>query len=32
MTMNLCSIIASFLAYGTLHMGGVADAAGWRLV
>jgi sugar phosphate permease len=30
MTMNLCSIIASFLAYGTLHMGGVADAAGWR--
>ncbi|KAG2111794.1 allantoate permease [Suillus cothurnatus] len=30
MTMNLCSIIASFLAYGTLHMGGVAGAAGWR--
>ncbi|KAG2351135.1 major facilitator superfamily domain-containing protein [Suillus spraguei] len=30
MSMNLCSIVASFLAYGMLHMGGVAGAAGWR--
>ncbi|KAG2058163.1 allantoate permease [Suillus hirtellus] len=30
MTMNLCAIIASFIAYGTLHMDGVAGAAGWR--
>jgi hypothetical protein len=32
MSLNLCSIVASFLAYGTLHMDGVAGIAGWRLV
>ncbi|KAG1839133.1 allantoate permease [Suillus subalutaceus] len=30
MSLNLCGIVASFLAYGTLHMGGVAGTAGWR--
>lgn len=30
MSLNLCSIVASFLAYGTLHMDGVAGIAGWR--
>ncbi|KIJ61406.1 hypothetical protein HYDPIDRAFT_96568 [Hydnomerulius pinastri MD-312] len=30
MSMNFCSIIASFLAYGTLHLSGVAGQAGWR--
>ncbi|KAG2137400.1 allantoate permease [Suillus bovinus] len=30
MSMNFCAIIASFIAYGTLHMDGVAGAAGWR--
>ncbi|KAG2035940.1 major facilitator superfamily domain-containing protein [Suillus americanus] len=30
MSLNLCGIVASFLAYGTLHMDGVAGAAGWR--
>ncbi|KAG2104391.1 allantoate permease [Suillus discolor] len=30
MTMNFCAIIASFIAYGTLHMDGVAGAAGWQ--
>ncbi|KAF9239299.1 allantoate permease [Melanogaster broomeanus] len=30
MSMNLCSILASFLAYGTLHLDGVAGQAGWR--
>lgn len=32
MSLNFCSIVASFLAYGTLHMDGVAGAAGWRSV
>ena len=27
---NLCSIVASFLAYGILHMRGVLGLAGWR--
>ncbi|KAG1859532.1 allantoate permease [Suillus subalutaceus] len=30
MSLNFCGIVASFLAYGTLHMDGVAGAAGWR--
>ncbi|KAG1826355.1 allantoate permease [Suillus variegatus] len=30
MSSNLCGIVASFIAYGTLHMDGVAGAAGWR--
>ncbi|KAF9226376.1 allantoate permease [Gyrodon lividus] len=30
MSMNFCSIVASFLAYGTLHLNGVAGQAGWR--
>ncbi|KAG2104403.1 allantoate permease [Suillus discolor] len=30
MSSNLCGIAASFIAYGTLHMDGVAGAAGWR--
>jgi hypothetical protein len=30
MSSNLCSIVASFLAYGILHLDGVAGQAGWR--
>ncbi|KAH7882334.1 allantoate permease [Phlebopus sp. FC_14] len=30
MSMYFCSIVASFLAYGTLHLDGVAGKAGWR--
>ncbi|KAG1850148.1 hypothetical protein F4604DRAFT_1959400 [Suillus subluteus] len=30
MSLNFCGIVASFLASGTLHMDGVAGAAGWR--
>lgn len=30
MSSNLCSIIASFIAYGVLHMRGVLGKAGWR--
>ncbi|KAF9239301.1 allantoate permease [Melanogaster broomeanus] len=30
MSMSLCSILASFLAYGTLHLNGLAGQAGWR--
>ncbi|KAG1815200.1 allantoate permease [Suillus subaureus] len=30
MSLNFVGIVASFLAYGTLHMDGVAGAAGWR--
>ncbi|KAG2130499.1 allantoate permease [Suillus cothurnatus] len=30
MSLNFCGIVASFIAYGTLHMDGVAGAAGWR--
>ena len=32
MSMNFCAIIASFLAYGILHLDGVAGNAGWRYV
>ena len=31
-SLNLCGIIASFLAYGILHLDGVAGKAGWRYV
>ena len=27
---NICSIIASFIAFGVLHMRGVLGRAGWR--
>ncbi|KAI6159985.1 allantoate permease [Pisolithus thermaeus] len=30
MSMYFCSIVASFLAYGILHLDGVAGEAGWR--
>ncbi|KAF9030118.1 allantoate permease [Hymenopellis radicata] len=30
MSSNLCSIIASFIAFGVLHMRGVQGKAGWR--
>ncbi|KAI0337443.1 allantoate permease [Trametopsis cervina] len=30
MSSNVCSIIASFIAYGVLHMRGVLGRAGWR--
>jgi hypothetical protein len=30
MSSNFCSIVASFLAYGVLHMRGVLGKAGWR--
>ncbi|KAI0305175.1 allantoate permease [Multifurca ochricompacta] len=30
MSANLCSIIASFIAFGVLHMRGVQGKAGWR--
>ncbi|KAH7926284.1 allantoate permease [Leucogyrophana mollusca] len=30
MSMNLCAIIASFLAFGTLRLDGYGDKAGWR--
>ncbi|KAI0064886.1 allantoate permease [Artomyces pyxidatus] len=29
-SLNACSIVASFLAFGILHMRGVLDKAGWR--
>ena len=32
MSMNFCAIVASFLAYGILHLDGVAGQAGWRQV
>ncbi|KAJ3555922.1 hypothetical protein NM688_g2306 [Phlebia brevispora] len=30
MSSNVCSIVASFIAYGVLHMRGVLGKAGWR--
>ncbi|KAG9311723.1 hypothetical protein JVU11DRAFT_7963 [Chiua virens] len=30
MSMNLCNIISGFLAYGILHLDGLAGKAGWR--
>ena len=30
MSSNVCSIIASFIAFGVLHMRGVLGRAGWR--
>ena len=30
MSSNICSIVSSFLAYGVLHMRGVAGKEGWR--
>ncbi|KAF8551765.1 allantoate permease [Imleria badia] len=30
MSSNFCAIVASFLAYGILHLDGVAGKAGWR--
>lgn len=32
MSMNFCAIVASFLAYGILHLDGVDGRAGWRSV
>ena len=32
MSMYFCAIVASFLAYGILHLDGVAGKAGWRSV
>ncbi|KNZ81598.1 hypothetical protein J132_11230 [Termitomyces sp. J132] len=29
-SMNVCNILASFIAFGVLHMRGVAGKAGWR--
>jgi predicted MFS family arabinose efflux permease len=30
MSSNVCSIVASFIAFGVLHMGGLLGRAGWR--
>ena len=30
MSSDICSIVSSFLAYGILHMRGVAGKEGWR--
>ncbi|KII91646.1 hypothetical protein PLICRDRAFT_51782 [Plicaturopsis crispa FD-325 SS-3] len=30
MSLNACTIVASFIAFGVLHMRGVLDKAGWR--
>lgn len=30
MSSNVCSIVASFIAYGVLHMRGIQGKAGWR--
>ncbi|KAH0834881.1 allantoate permease [Lanmaoa asiatica] len=32
MSANFCAIVASFLAYGVLHLDGVASKAGWRRI
>ncbi|KAH0834833.1 allantoate permease [Lanmaoa asiatica] len=32
MSLNICAIAGSFLAYGILHLSGVAGKAGWRQV
>lgn len=30
MSNDICDVIASFIAFGVLHMGGLAGKAGWR--
>ena len=30
MSSNICSIVASFIAYGVLHLRGYLGKAGWR--